>query len=287
MSLFLLKKDGFSVFKCQKCDLSFVFPQPTPDMLRGSVYSGKYQANKIAELKKVALDSKKIRIIDYIKANIQKGKKILDIGCSNGEFIFKLKEIGYECFGVELNKGTYEIAKNNGLNVQNCILEEAGFKDSFFDVIFLGDIIEHVADPDNFIRECRRILKSEGIIIISTPNMDCFWSKSTLILYNIFGIPWSSVTPPYHLYQFSVDNLDLLMKNFNFIVKDGWFSGPPVLKYELGQTHVWGNFKRDKSLGNIVKLLLTAILYPALYSINILTAPLNQKDFGMVRVYKK
>lgn len=129
---------------------------------------------------------------------------------------------GVRTSGVELNKRTADIAISNGLNVFNGFLEEAKFKNKCFSAVVLGDVIEHDRDPRSLILECERILEDGGILIISTPNLDCFWPKATFILFKLFKIPWSSVTPPYHLYQFSRNNLDLLLtskkfKNINMV----------------------------------------------------------------------
>jgi hypothetical protein len=89
------------------------------------------------------------------------------------------------------------------------------------------------------------LLKDSGRIIITTPNLDCFWSKSTLLLYKWFGIPWSSLTPPHHLFQFSTSGiskssvyyelfnlLKLILKEKKYKSETEFFENDSISKYE-------------------------------------------------------
>jgi ubiquinone/menaquinone biosynthesis C-methylase UbiE len=80
-----------------------------------------------------------------------------------------------------------------GLNVKTCFLEEAGFQDSFFDIVTMTDVFEHITRPREMLREVHRVLKPEGILFIKVPNgpfnlFKLFCAKLTNRLrdYNIF-----------------------------------------------------------------------------------------------------
>src|ERR1700741_1031508 len=198
---FLLKKEAFDLYKCSSCSLVFVDPQPTDDFLKEKVYSSEvgYQRYERKDFATIQADTKTIKLLNYLEKQHPAGKTILDVGCSSGEFLYHAQKIGLKAKGVEVNKWTVEIGRSNGLDIFNGFLAEAKFDNASFDIIFLGDIIEHVTSPRDFVAECDRLLKPGGILIISTPNLDCFWSRSTFVLYRLFKIPWSSVTPPHHL----------------------------------------------------------------------------------------
>ncbi len=281
----LLNKDGYDLYKCPLCLLVFVYPRPKIKFLQDKVYSYEsgYQSNKKGNFTNHPKDKKTQRIFDSLET---KGN-LLDIGCSSGEFMHYGQVRGFSSYGVELNRRTAEVAKAQGLNVYNGFLEDAKYADDFFDVIFLGDIIEHVLSPQNLIKECSRILKKDGIIVISTPNLDCWWSKSTFLLYKLFKIPWSSVTPPYHLFQFSFDNLNKFMKQKGFDKTSEFFLRPPRLMYELGSLHMLKRFKEIKSLLYFIYIFLAFKLYMILYLLDILFTPLKKKDFSMIVFYTK
>lgn len=283
---FFMKKDGYDLYKCSYCTLVYMNPLPDQGFLNKDIYSFEsgYQANKKENLSDTLENKKTKDILKYFEIN-KKGGRILDVGCSNGEFLYHAKQRGFETYGVELNKRTADIAIRNGINVYRGLLNDARFKDDFFDLIFLGDILEHVLSPRDFILECRRILSKDGIIVISTPNLDCLWSKVTFIFYRMFGIPWSSVTPPHHTFQFSVKNLHLLMKDLGFSSTTLWFYKPPRLMYELGSLHLLKNYKNKKNLKNIIFMLLSFTLYTIAYAIIIPTSFLRSNDFSMISIY--
>lgn len=285
---FLLTKDGYDFKECPHCGLVFVDPQPEDRFLAEEVYSEKagYQKGKTKDLSQTKLDGIRARILRDIKRFKPKGR-LLDVGCSSGKFLYHAQKAGFDVAGVELNPITAEIARANGLNVKTGTLEEAHFTDSEFDVVFLGDIIEHVRDPRAFLKESARVLKGDGLLVVVTPNLDSRWAKMGRVLYRWFGIPWSSLTPPHHLFQFSVTNLEMLLREVGFEVKKQWFHRPPSLKYELGSLHVLGEYKKERTLKSFLFMLWSFILYTKLYVLDMVLRPFSEKDFGMVVISTK
>lgn len=287
-TLFLVSKNNFDLYKCSLCSLVFVYPQPSSKFLLEEVYSAKsgYQANKEQNLSRVKLSFKKIKVLDFLLKNI-KGGRFLDVGCSNGDLLWFAQKASFDVWGVELNKRTADIAKKNGISVFNGFLEDAPFEDNFFDCIYLGDLIEHVNDPSKLLLHCKKILRSGGLIIISTPNLDCFWAQTTWKLYKFFSIPWSSITPPHHLFQFSVKNLDMLAHNVDLKKISMWFERPPRLLYELGATHLVKKYKYSRKIKDAAFLIFSFVLYTLMYVVDFLLTPFFKNNFGMIGVYKK
>ena len=98
--------------------------------------------------------------VEFIKQHIF--GKVLDLGCEDGtlhELIY-----GENIYGLDIR------VKKHREKVQQGDAQNIPFKDDSFDSIIAGELIEHLPDPDKFLRECRRILRSNGIVIISTPN---------------------------------------------------------------------------------------------------------------------
>jgi len=286
--LYFSKKDSYDFFRCKKCGLIFVYPQPDLKTLISNFYSEKfaYHAKLSKDLNAIKSYNKKfIKIIDKL-ARLKSQGSLLDVGCSNGEFMFLAERAGFKTIGVEVNKDTANIAKNNGLRVFNGTLEEAGFKDDYFSVIYLGDVIEHVPNPNAIIKECKRILKKGGIIFISTPNINCFWARASGFICRLFKFPWSVLLPPFHLFLFSESNLKKFISELNFkILETKYYSCS--LRHELGGTGLLKEFFKDKSVKNLFYAILVFSNYTAIYFINILMKPFFKKDFEMLILVQK
>ncbi len=288
-SNFLLNKDDFDLFECSNCKLVFVYPQPSSDFLAKELYSVEsgYQSNRARQDLSKDKEQERVSFVFDVFEKGKKGGMILDVGCGNGQMIYWAQKRGFVGKGVEINKRTADRAREYGFDIWNGFLETAPFEKESFDFVFLGEIIEHVNSPRDFIKESSGFLKKGGMIGITTPNIDCPWSKTNFWLYKSFGIPWSSVTPPYHLFQFNKDNLDMLMEKEGFVFVSGEFFRIPPLKYELGMLHLLKRYKKTKKL----KDLFFAIFSYGIYTINHLIFRMLHfvfdKDFQMVRVYKK
>lgn len=282
------KKNNYDFFKCKKCGLIFLYPQPDLKTLISDFYSKKsgYHTKLSKDLNAIKNYNKKfVKIIDKL-ARLKLQGNLLDVGCSNGEFMFLAEKAGFKTFGIELNKDTASIAMNNGLEIFNGTLEEAAFKDGYFSVIYLGDVIEHVPNPDILIKECKRILKREGIIVISTPNIDCFWARATGFICRLFKFPWSVLLPPYHLFLFSESNLKKFISGLNFnILETKYYSCS--LRHELGGTGLLKEFFKNKSIKNLFYAILVFLNYTVIYFINILMKPFLKKDFEMLIFIQK
>ncbi len=285
---FLVNKDGFDEYICPSCKLSFVYPAPKAEWLKEKVYSYEsgYQGNKKNNLSEIPEEARTIKMMDFLSKKKPKGK-LLDVGCSSGGFMFSARKRGFYCEGVEINKRTADIAVANGFRVHNGFLETAPFEKGSFDVVYLGDVIEHVNDPRSFVKTCASFLKKDGILVISTPNVDCWWSSTTLALYKMFKIPWTSLTPPHHLFQFSFDNLNTLLSEQNFQNVYSIFNRPPSLKYELGSLHLFKRFKEKKTAGNLLYMLFAFSIYSLIYGLNVVFGPFMGKDFRMAVFYER
>jgi 2-polyprenyl-3-methyl-5-hydroxy-6-metoxy-1,4-benzoquinol methylase len=202
---FLLRKGGYDVWQCDKCGLNFVYPQPSEKELQ-KVYSldgGYSHSSKGFDKTAVSLEYEK-RIDFFVKNNV---KRVLDVGCASGAFVYSVKRRGLDVVGIDLDKDSIKFGRDLGLDLRHGRLEEMKFKGDEFDAVNLGDIIEHVKDPEGFLFECLRILKKGGVLIISTPNTNSFFPRATRWVYERLGLMWSHPSPPYHLFDFSDENL--------------------------------------------------------------------------------
>jgi SAM-dependent methyltransferase len=124
---------------------------------------------------------------EFLVWKVTKGDRVLDVGCGNGFVLYNLRYKFKELCGIELSEGRAEITKRTleGLNHDIRIgAFEIGteWPDDYFDCIITADTIEHVIDVRGFLKECFRILKPEGSIIIATPNVAKLRNRIRLLI---------------------------------------------------------------------------------------------------------
>jgi len=114
-------------------------------------------------------------------------RRVLDVGCGRGFLLGQLKEQlpGLECYGIELTPSSAAIAAAAGLNVfERDIAVGIPLPDKNLDLVIMGEIIEHVFDPDACLDEVRRVLRPGGWLIVTTPNL-ASWLNRLLLLVGI------------------------------------------------------------------------------------------------------
>lgn len=105
---------------------------------------------------------------------IPKGSKILDIGCSSGHFgRVLIKERNCIVDGIELDKADAKLAQKSLRAVRVLNIETDPISDikDTYDVIYFGDVIEHLVDPVAALKKIKVLLNSNGKVIFSVPNM--------------------------------------------------------------------------------------------------------------------
>jgi SAM-dependent methyltransferase len=104
-------------------------------------------------------------------------KELLDVGCGDGYLLTQLGSridahlYGVDVYPLETDKWTYKMAD---------LTKGLPFDDEMFDLIILGEVIEHVPDPDYLLEEIWRALKPSGKVIVTTPNL-ASWANRVLL----------------------------------------------------------------------------------------------------------
>jgi len=239
---FQLEKNGYRVNGCADCEHLFVDPVPTSEEL-AEVYSldGGYMP-KAEAMTRAPIPAKFVERLGYLRQHRKQGR-LLDVGCSFGQLLRAADEAGFEPVGVEMNLDTAALARSLGFDVVEGALEQAGFEEGSFDVVHLGDLIEHVPDVFGLLSEVRRVLRGDGVVILTTPNHDAFFPRATRRFGRWVGLPWSHATPPHHLHQFSCGSLDRLFDRVGLERVDIRYE-PILLRYEIGATLAPQSLKR-------------------------------------------
>ncbi|MFH4967609.1 class I SAM-dependent methyltransferase [Gaetbulibacter sp. M240] len=101
-------------------------------------------------------------------------KYILDVGCGNGAFAKVIKEKNKaEVWGIEYMKGPGEEAKTqlDKVFIGKCEDFIGDLPDGYFDAIYFNDVLEHLVDPYEVLKQMKPKLQKEGVIISSLPNV--------------------------------------------------------------------------------------------------------------------
>ena len=113
------------------------------------------------------------------------GGVLLDLGCADGAITERIAAgAGVErIVGVELIDHLADAARERGIEVHGADLNERlPFGDASFDVIHSNQVIEHLANTDNFLREIRRLLKPDGYAVVSTNNLASWHNIVSLVM---------------------------------------------------------------------------------------------------------
>jgi ubiquinone/menaquinone biosynthesis C-methylase UbiE len=106
-------------------------------------------------------------------AHAGRALRILDLGCGEGHFAAILAAQGAEVVAVDVAEEPLRRARVSHPDLDLQLVEAEGrlpFEDSSFDMVWAGETIEHVADTSGWLSELRRVLRSGGIVALTTPN---------------------------------------------------------------------------------------------------------------------
>jgi ubiquinone/menaquinone biosynthesis C-methylase UbiE len=116
---------------------------------------------------------RKVRLYnhEWIIKNTREGDHVLDVGCSDGELCYLLKEFKRHPAGIDVSPRAIEIAKGHQPNVpfQQAYAEQIPYQDELFDVVCSTEMLEHVKDPLVCLKEMIRVLKKGGRLLFTVP----------------------------------------------------------------------------------------------------------------------
>ncbi|MEW6556099.1 MAG: class I SAM-dependent methyltransferase [Elusimicrobiota bacterium] len=201
------KGDYLSV-KCKKCGMVWIEPIPGEEELT-KFYQGYYTA-RVKDKNSWEQRKTMYRIeASWLKNFITAGT-ILDIGCSDGSFLYQFKD-RFECFGIELEKSAVLAAKKKGLNVICGSTESISKFGRKFGCVVLRGTIEHFPNPKKAIYDIIDYVASDGYIFITaTPDVSSFCAE-------MYREKWNQFIPPEHIFYFDINTISILMKQFGFI----------------------------------------------------------------------
>ncbi|MEK7160955.1 MAG: class I SAM-dependent methyltransferase [Patescibacteria group bacterium] len=146
-------------------------------------------------------------------SQLTKGRKIFDVGAATGYFLDLARERGWSTGGAEISAYAAGIAKNKGHNIFLGDLAELKIEEKY-DVVTMWDVLEHLSDPDKYLKSVFGILNDGGILAINTIDSGSWWAK-------LWGKNWHAILPPEHLFYYSVESLKILLADNGFTIIKG------------------------------------------------------------------
>mgnify|MGYP001609226037 FL=1 len=162
-----------------------------------------------------------------------KDKTVLDLACGEGYGSFLLAGSARKVVGVDISEETIERAsfkykKNNLEFIQGSMTSIPVAGEKIFDIIVCFEAVEHIKEHEQLLKEVKRLLKDEGIFIISTPNTYIYSQKPG---YNVF-------LNPFHLKEVSYGEFkELLENNFKEVFIYGQKVNPTSNIFPISNSH--------------------------------------------------
>ncbi len=140
------------------------------------------------------------------------GRKVLDIGCGAGYGSYMMSAHAGDAgvVGVDIDESTIGYAKKNyeasGLNFMVADVTRVPFSDNEFTACVCFEVIEHIENPEELLKEAARVLDPSGIFIVSTPNG---------------AVKVSSQPNPFHMKEFNLSEFTELIRAY--FPEDKWY----------------------------------------------------------------
>jgi len=108
-------------------------------------------------------------------ASLKDNSIILDVGCKDGYLLKSIRSGNQscKCYGIEKNPDVLKIIETCDVRVAD--VQNLPFENNFFDIVFVLDVLEHVEELDKAIKEIKRVLKTDGSVILSGPTETWFY----------------------------------------------------------------------------------------------------------------
>jgi len=182
----------------------------------------RFQDSQWQKLEK--LNFSKLTIIDLVKEG-----NVLDIGCGDGLLLEHLKRDGLEVSGIDISSRAIDICRGRGLEcVKGDITNTLPFPNESFDNVLLIDVLEHLFQPQEVLKETRRVCRKN--LFISVPNFVSLPAR----LQVLFGkVPENNTPRDGHVYWMTWRVIQDLLTRSGFrveeVIVNTFWEGYPVI----------------------------------------------------------
>jgi len=204
----------FPAARCRACGMLFLSVQPAGDTLQ-QMYSGEYferdfrcGRSEAGAGDEAAFRAENDGLLDRFEPWRGKRARLLEVGCAKGLLLKRARERAWHPTGVELSGDAVAHARTLGFDVHQGTLEDQALPDASFDVVYMGDVLEHVPDCRTTLAEVARVLAPGGRAVVRGPITT--HSLARRLALGAFGAVGGTLVlrePPYHLWEFRPGSL--------------------------------------------------------------------------------
>ena len=214
-------RDFFTLVSCNSCRLLSLNPPPQADASR--FYSQDYfnpPQNVLALFLSRLIRQRKVHKLSKLRKN----GRIVDVGCGTGDFLATFDHASWETWGVDISEYACRIAAQRSVGkVFLGELEDHKFPTSYFDIITMNYSFEHMPNPKRVLVEVHRILKEDGLVFISLPNIGS-------LQFKICGPYWLELDIPRHIYHYSTRTIAMILQRYGFHIQNISF---PIVEFPM------------------------------------------------------
>ena len=176
------------------------------------------------------------RILEFIPGDC--ALRVLEVGCANGRLGQEIKKLGHFVAGIEISGQAAQNAREVLDEVYVFDIEgewPKKLEEQKFDLVVLPEILEHIFDPVQVLRDAYRVLQDDGEIIITTPNF-MVWTNRMRFLFGRFKYEEQGMFDFGHIRWFTYSYLKEVLKEAGFkLIKENHIIFPgkltKILKY--------------------------------------------------------
>jgi len=235
--------NSFEVIECEHCRFKHVLPVPTAKELE-NIYSHEYYSTEKPLYIERYLEDKEwwdaVYAARYDKLEgylPPQQRKLLDVGSGPGLFLKLGEQRGWQVMGIEPSKKAADYSKNIlKLDIREFFLNTETAKTlGKFDVINMGEVLEHLPDPKGMLKTAFDMLEVGGVLTLIVPND--FNPFQQILRENCGFEPWW-VAPPHHLNYFNISSLSNLVQSVGFRVAHTETTFPIDMFLLMGKNYV-------------------------------------------------
>jgi len=268
-----------TIYACGKCGLVFNqnYRQKTdPHELYEKYYKNETSARFNFGIEAVIRLFRLFRAVKILTIH-PSAKKILDIGCGRGFMLYFLKKyFKFErAAGIQISRNAVQFARNKlGLEIFDRDLLELSFENGAFDIITMWHVLEHLTEPEEYLRRMCSMLTAGGKLVIEVPNFDSWTRKFT-------GEHWLGLDPEYHVTYFSPGQFTRLFNKYGLAVKtthtfsmeySTFLSTQSIVSRITGSDHLFFRFLQETRFtpALVWHIPLFLLLAPVCFLVNVL-----------------